>query len=476
MDGGKPEKNPSVSVWLKYYDKDLYEAIEDQGIIGILRPKFGSTLTFLYPAEKSYRDDIIAKLNGNDATIGVNMVQALVIRDLLSDSAEWLEKKENIPNALGQKVELSASASNKAVVLANDAVLSLNKDFKSRDENIAVWDYKGKSQMPLDGKPAEFVKRAPRPAGSGKKRKTAAGGSGMPAFPKKSILAKRLQEQAICLLQNGWESLQRSNPFTSAVVSLLEYVKIKASNLLGDFNLLCEPNSVSAFYAIVMPYSSDSYFDSSVIDGWLQATRGVCFSPDPNAAWVSHVQSLGSLGANIHDEIADHKSSELKGSALAGVGLNIYNKFGKPALRLQGDELRFVIHIAMSKLENLKPKDLSDLFMDIELIYSKGSEPFFLVKNAKNDPVFLDTVYTFMSSRCFASIPNALGDTKPVGFYEVMQKGHQVDPSEDLITDDAEYLKFNSSESSSTFISGFKEVFKNMPNEIRESFLAQLRV
>jgi hypothetical protein len=77
------------------------------------------------------------------------MVQALVIKDMLGDASEWLEKKDNIPNALGQKVELSGDSSNKGVVLANGASLTLNKEFKSRDDNIAVWDYKGKSQMPL---------------------------------------------------------------------------------------------------------------------------------------------------------------------------------------------------------------------------------------------------------------------------------------------------------------------------------------
>ncbi len=476
MDGGKPEKNPSVSTWLKYADPELYEAIDDQGIMGILRPRFGSTLTFLYPAEKSYRDDIITKLNGNDATIGVNMVQALVIKDMLGDASEWLEKKDNIPNALGQKVELSSDSSNKAVVLANGATLTLNKEFKSRDDNIAVWDYKGKSQMPLDGKPAEFVKRAPRAPGSGNKRKTAAGGNGMPSFPKKSILAKRIQDQAVCLLRDGWEVFQKSNPFTAAVVSLLEYVKLRHSNKLNDFNMLCEPNSVSAFYAIVMPYSDSVFFDGAVIDSWLRETRGVCLNVDPNAAWVAHVSSLGSLGSNLHDEILDHKKDDLQRTALIATGLSVYkNKFGSNAMaRLRGDELRFVIHIGMQKLGDLSAKELSNLFLDIELIYSKGSEPFFMVSNSRNDPYFMDTILTFMSSRCFASVPNLSGG-KVVHFRDVMSGKVQVDPIEDLISDDDEYIKYNSSESSSTFLAGFKEVIKSMSPEVREAFLNQLR-
>lgn len=475
MDGGKPEKNPSVSVWLKYADPELYEAIDDQGIIGILRPRLGTTLTFLYPAEKSYRDDIIAKLNGADATIGVMMVQALVIKDLLDDPAEWLKKKDNIPNALSQKVELSPSASNKSVVLANDAVLTLNKDFTSRDENVAIWDYKGKNQMPLDGKPSEFVKREPRPPGSGKKRKTATGGNGMPAFPKKSIVAKRLQEQSVCLLKDGWETFQKSNPFTAAVVSLLEYVKLRHSDKLAEFNLLCEPNSVSAFYAIVMPYSDSSFLENAIIDGWLKETRCVCLNADPNAAWVAHVSSLGNIGAKLHEEITDQKSDGLKGAALVASGLSIYKKFGGSwQARLRGDELRFVIHIAMQKLGELSAKDLSDLFLDLELIYSKGTESFFMVSNSKNDPVFMDTVLTFMSSRCFASIPQPVGG-KVVHFRDVMAGNTQVDPTEDLISDDDEYIKHNSTESSSTFIAGFKEIVKSMSPEVREAFLAQLR-
>ena len=477
MDGGRPEKNPSVLVWLKYFDKELYEAIDDQGISGILKPRFGSTLTFLYPAEESYRKDIIAKLNGADATIGVNMIQAHVIKDMLADPAEWLEKKDNIPNALGQKVELSGESSNKSVVLANGANLTLNKDFKSRDDNIAVWDYKGKSPMPLDGKPAEFVKRVPKPPGAGKKRKTAMGGSGRPVFPRKCVLAKRLQDQAVCLLREGsWQGLQESNPFTAAVVSLHDYVKRKHSEKLDEFNLLCEPNSVAAFYAIVMPYSKTSYFDNAIIESWLQETRGVCMIPSANQVWASHVQGLGDAGSRIHARVMENKDQEIKPKALGAFGKSIYQTEFKsnPDARLNGDELRFVINVVMSKHEGLTAKDLSDLFLDLEIIYGKDDRSFFLVSDSNNDPVFLDTVVVFMSSRCFASVPNPTGGSHHIGFKEVMNDTSQVDPYDDFVTDDEIYLKAPDTNKESEFIEGFRKVLQGMPQEYRDEFINSL--
>lgn len=477
MDGGKPEKNPSVITWLKYHDPELYEAIEDQNIGGILKPKFGTTMTFLYPADKACRDDIIAKLNGDEASLGVNYVQAHVIRDLLSDPSEWLEKKSNIPNALGQKVEVSDKSSNKEVILSNGAVLTLNKSFKSRDDNIAVWDYKHKSPMPVDGKPAEFVKRAPREIDSAKKRKIAAGGSGLPMFPRKAILAKRLQDQAVCLLKDGWQALQESNPFTAAMVSLVDYVKHKHSDSLSELNMLCEPNSISAFYAIVMPYSDSSFFSNDIITSWLKETRGICLVPNPNGEWATHVNSLRSLGQNLHEELMDNRSSGVKGKGIIGIGAGIYRKFGaNSALRLRGDEMRFVIAIALAKREELKPKDLGDLFLDLELIYSKGSEPFFLINNSGSDPVFLETVYVFMSSRCFASIPVPVGGSNKISFSTVMNSGVQVDPSDDLISDDDHYLTINTTNPDSEFITGFKKLLADMPQEMKQSFLSQLQV
>lgn len=475
MEGGKPEKNPSIMVYLKYRDPELYEAIEDQSIGGLLKPRFGSTMTFLYPADKACRDEIISKLNGADASIGVNMVQAHVIKELLSDPSEWLEKKDNIPNALGQKVELSPASSSKDVVLANGATLTLTKDFKSRDDNIVVWEYKHKSPMPLDGKPAEFVKRAPRAPGAGKKRKNTAGGYGIPLFPRKAVLAKRLQDQAVCLLKEGWQALQESNPFTNTCVSLLDFVKHKHPEALDEFNLLCEPNSISAFYAIVMPFSDNSFFNDAIINEWLQKTRGICLVPNPNAAWISHVQSLANIGARLHEEVIDQKSNGVRGSGVVGISNSIYKKFSNPALRLRGDEMRFVINSTMGKKDDLKPKDLSDLFLDLELVYSKGTEPFFLVNNSRSDPVFLDTVLTFMASRCFASVPVPSNGHTVMSFQDAMTKPNiQIDPAEDLISDDATYLAVTNTNPDSEFITGFKKILSEMPTEMKQNFLSQL--
>ena len=473
FDGGKPEKNPSVAVWLKYNDKDLYEAIDDQGILAQLRPRFGSALTFLYPADKSYRDKIIEKLNGMDATLGVNMVQALIIvRENLADPADWLERKDNIPNALNQKVELSPDSTNKQVILANGATLTLNKSFVPRDDNISVWDYKGKEEMPLNGKPAEFVKRPPR--ASKPRRKT--GGNGFPVYPNKCILAKRLEDQSLCLLRSegGKESFESANPYSSAMVSLAQYLKAQNSESLKSFNLMCEPNSVAAFYAVVLPYTANSVLEKEV-DSWLKDTRGVCLESNPNGAWSSYVKELGSVGQEFHEELMDSKG-RMNGSAIKATGEGLYKaKFGSTwELRLKGDELRFLIHSTMCK-KNLTEADMSQLFLDIKILYSPSSSGSFFLVNARTDPVFLATVSVFVASRCFMSVPNPqVGELKGISFDDALNKDSEIDPETHLVHNDEYYLGQTTSSAEVDFVAGLKKVIGNMPAAMKTKLLAEL--
>lgn len=469
--GGKPEKNPSVSVWLKYNDEKLYEAIDDQGIIAQLRPRFGSSLTFMYPADKSYRDNIIEKLNGSDATVGVNMVQALIIvRENLAEPADWLERKDNIPNALGQKVELSPDSTNKQVILANGATLSINKSFVSRDNNISVWDYKG-PEMPLNGKPAEFVKRPPKPI---KFKKS--GGSGFPVFPSKCILAKRLEDQTLCLLRSGdRENFQNANPFTASMVSLVQYLKSKP-DALKKFNLMCEPNSVATFYAVLMPYTVGSLLEAEV-ESWLRDTRGVCLESNINSTWVEHVKSLENIGHEFHEELLEAKD-RMSGAAIKSVGESLYkNKFGDQFWmhRLKGDEFRFLINTAMSK-KSLSEADMSQLFLDLKILYSPlASGSFFLVGNSRTDPVFLSTVSVFVASRCFMSVPNPQpGDLKVISFYDALNSDQNIDPETHFIHDDEFYLAQTTTSQDADFISGLKKILTSMPADMKSKLLSEL--
>lgn len=469
--GGKPEKNPSVAVWLKYYDKDLYEAIDDQGIIGILKPRFGNPLTFLYPAEKSYRDNIIKKLNGADATIGVHMVQALVIvRENLTDPQEWLDRKDNIPNALGQKVELSADSTNKNVVLANGATLTINKDFASRENNITVWDYKGKAEMPLDGKTADFIKRAPKPVKKLKKT----GGSGFPVYPQKCILAKHLENQALCLIKSGGkEHFEKTNPYSAAMVSLAQYLCAKKSDSLDTFNLLCEYNAVSAFYAAVLPYTTGSLIESSV-EEWLKDTRGVCLESNPNEAWISYVKGLKDCGDKMCEKLSAAKQS-LSDEALKSTAIGLYkNCFGNDAmLRLKGDEIRFIIHTTMAK-NSLKEQDMSQLFLDIQVVYSPDkSESFFFADNTRLDATFNATAKAFFCSRCCVSVPNPKCEGEKVTFNEMASSDKSID-EDSFVTDDEYYEKLTESSSEADFISGLKKVIQSMPSDMKKKLIDEI--
>ena len=471
-DGGKPTKNPSVEIWLKYYDKDLYEAINDQGILPQLRPKKDGVMSFLYPAEKSYRDKIISKLNGDEASLGVNMVQALIVVRLnLQEPSDWLDMKDNIPNGLGQKIELSPASTNKQVVLANGVNLAVNKDFAARDKNITVWDYKGTTDMPLNGKPAEFVKNPPRSSrkSGGPKR----GGNGMLTVPDKCMLARRLEDQALCLMKKGSSEFETNNPFTSAMVSFAQYLDAKKAPCLDTFKSMCEPNSVAAFYAILLPYTPKSILESEVKE-WLENTRAICLLSNPNEFWVKYVTGLGDIGQKHADELEDQKSRISSLTALT-TGKKLYSDHYKEHadLRLKGDELRFLINTTMAS--GLVETDMSQMFLDIKIMYSpESTKDVFLVPDARTDPVFGSTGLMFVSSRCFMSAPNPdTKNLKTISFQEAVTGNGSIDPDEVLITDDAKYLAQTESKGGD-FVSSLKALLSSMPPAMKATLLADI--
>jgi hypothetical protein len=124
----------------------------------------------------------------------------------------------------------------------------------------------------------------------------------------------------------------------------------------------------------------------------------------------------------------------------------------------------------------LSAKDLSDLFLDLEIIYGKEDRSFFLVSDSAYDPVFLDTVVVFMSSRCFASVPNPSGGSHHIGFQEVMNGSSPVDPYDDFVTDDKAYLDVPDTNKESEFLEGFRKVLQSMPKEYQDEFKASLAI
>jgi hypothetical protein len=472
-DGGKPAKNPTVEIWLKYYDADFYEALYGQGLLGLLKPRHTYGMTFLYPAEKSYREKIINTLNGEDALLGVSMVQALtIIRLKLETPSDWLEMKDNIPNALGQKVELSSTSTNKQVVLANGVSLSPNKDFAGRDNNIAVWDYKGTTDMPINGKPAEFVK-AQQSQKPSRKSGHAKGGNGMLAVPDKCMLARRLEDQALCLIKKDKKEFETCNPFTSAMVSFAQYLKEKSASCLETFNEMCEPNSVATFYAILLPYTSKSVLEEEIKD-WLKNTRAVCLEANPNGFWANYVTGLGNAGHKHLEELEENKSRISSATALS-MGKALYTKhYGdKASLRIKGDELRFLINTTMRS--DLVETEMSQMFLDIKIMYSPESSNnfFLLVPDTRTDPVFGSTGVAFVSSRCFMSVPNPKPNgVQTVTFKEALDGTGEIDPDVVFITDDAKYLA--QTESTGDFISGLKALLNSMPAGMKKTLLDEL--
>ncbi|MGL6009200.1 MAG: hypothetical protein ACRC1D_07075, partial [Culicoidibacterales bacterium] len=150
---------------IKYFEtrhNRLYEVIEALGLYGLLVPRKNGGITFLIP-NGEYMDKIYEAAYSETPDEAINMIKSLIIVDFLSTPEEWDKKRSDIPNLLGQKLEvleinkdmIKVKGHSGNVVLQQDTVF---KPIASRN-NMAVWIIKS-GKISLNGPKAslKFVK------------------------------------------------------------------------------------------------------------------------------------------------------------------------------------------------------------------------------------------------------------------------------------------------------------------------------
>jgi hypothetical protein len=123
-------------------------------------------LTFLMPTDKATIDEL-RKLaesdNIKDFTSACDMINAMIVYDVMNSPSDWADKKDDIPNALKQRIEVD-SVSGKTVKFKSGATATLDEKFKpmvkdeSRGPRLRVWALSGKIPVTTD-KPTTFKYR-----------------------------------------------------------------------------------------------------------------------------------------------------------------------------------------------------------------------------------------------------------------------------------------------------------------------------
>lgn len=152
----KLKKFCKIIRYIEQIDGELSQMISDLCLERLFIPQRVNGITFLYPKEDSYRKEILSYAYSDNPEKAIQMMESLIVLDYLPRPGDFVLKKDDIPNSLRQRIEVT-SADAYSVKLTCGAVLKPDPKFapiKTR-ENMAVYHLTGK-QIPLNGPKASM--------------------------------------------------------------------------------------------------------------------------------------------------------------------------------------------------------------------------------------------------------------------------------------------------------------------------------
>jgi hypothetical protein len=246
---GQLSKHCRIFQWVQTQDAAFADAIHDLCLEGALSPGGRATgVTFLYPKDKAYREEIIDKTYGDGdlPDEAVKMIESLIIPDALPTGADF--NRRPVGSRLGVKYAVEEAAG-KRVQLAGGVELAPAEDFRPlarRADNIAIW-LVTKGRLPLTGE----AYRPPTPA-----RRAAKGGAtgGDPALNDRQQLAAATEGAFDrCMRQDGCRT---HDPYLAKVVSLLNYLKAQKPEVLLTVMPILDYDPLVTFYLLLEPYKT----------------------------------------------------------------------------------------------------------------------------------------------------------------------------------------------------------------------------
>lgn len=255
--------------WIEDKDNDLACAIRDLCLDNMLVPRGGSPgVTFLYPKEKEYRDEIVRKAYSNDADDAVELIRSLIIPVAFHGTDDF---KGNPPvgSHLGVKYEVKC-VSEEGVDLVGGVKLTPADDFhpltKCKDE-LAVW-YVDAGRLPLSGKSYN----APQMVNRSRILRVTGRGEEISRREKLALTAEIAFKDAI--------NNTNSDPYLVIVVSILHWLSKNQTELYMKLLPIIDWCPFITFYLLVQPYKKAAPEGYLIPDNILYGDTGAAWNDD----------------------------------------------------------------------------------------------------------------------------------------------------------------------------------------------------
>jgi hypothetical protein len=280
----------SINQWLQKVDRSLYDVVDALCLHRLLVPAHNTTgVTFLYPTDAKYKKTIFDAAYGDNPEMAVQILKSLVVKSYLPKTSDFLAQRDDIPNKLGQKIEIAA-ADSKSVTLATGSKLTLPdkaKAFDARGDraNMAVYLMSGGKPIPLNGKPSEGKyangKSAPKKGGA-----LLIGWETSPSD-------MRVMDTADQLAMG-----RRGNRFAERVLSFFRWAKAKG--LLEQYAVCLRPFAELSYACLMALWQENSEHFAQ----WLTETKGLYFSNDADIH-KEYAKMYTDWGGDL-ESVADH--------------------------------------------------------------------------------------------------------------------------------------------------------------------------
>lgn len=361
--------------WIEDQDPEFAEAIHYLCLEGALSPGSRSTgVTFLYPKDRAYRQEIVDKAYGEEADEAVKLVESLIIPDALRTAADF--GRRPVGSKLGVKYAVE-SAGGAKVQLAGGVELAPASDFRPRDDRadrLAVWVVE-KGRLPLSGEDYRAPMAERRAKGGAARRGGNEGGE------RQALAAATEADFDRCMRRDG---CREHHPYLARVVSLLKYLRARSPEAYQRVLPVIDYDPVVSFYLLLEPFKARGepllpdallfgagawngadLYENAVAE-YEEVFRGLPAQAAPDGAYV--FRDRAAVASQI-DAIRQHFASlnprqgpQLVQSAYATLAAqNTINGMG-PVLppdalaalsgskKLWQDELRFTLHEALQTL------------------------------------------------------------------------------------------------------------------------------
>jgi hypothetical protein len=262
---GQLTKYCRIFQWLQARDPDFAGAIRDLCLEALLNPSGRSPgVTFLYPKDKAYRDDIIEKAYSDDANEAAKHIESLIIPDALLQCSDF--QRRPVGSRLGVKYAVESAGQGK-VKLANGVELAAVEDFHTgewREADIAIW-YVVKGRLPLSG---ESYKPPPR------ERKAKGGAEGAPLvlLNNRQLAASKVEAAFDKTMREG--KIHLDHPYLGKVVSLMNYLQHHSPDTFQTVLPILDYDPIVSYYLLLEPYKNPSSGPYLIPDSLVEGEGG----------------------------------------------------------------------------------------------------------------------------------------------------------------------------------------------------------